>query len=161
MGNVVTNPDLKAVINRNSLFTVESVTYLGDTFVRNANRTNYFEGIFRKHVRLSIFAKKLGRLSTPAECIRKYSEACATPINLYCSPAIFSGLFCKNLLFLNAQLSSTVMYAFWVAVHLTRFVCERHIESSSVCSTGCWLTETLSCTTACRSFLDIYLDAEE
>ncbi len=91
-GNAVMNPDLKASINRNSLSTVEPVTYLGDTFVRNANRTNYFEGIFRKRVRLSIFAKKLGRLSTPAECISKFSEACATPINLKCSPAIFSGL---------------------------------------------------------------------
>ncbi len=81
-GNAVTNPDLKASMNRNSLSTVESVTYLGDTFTINANRANYYEGIFRKRVRLSIFANKLGRLSTPAECISKFSEACATPINL-------------------------------------------------------------------------------
>ncbi len=82
MGNAVMNPDLKTSINRNSLSTVEPVTHLGDTFARNANWTNYFERIFRKCVHLSFFAKKLGRLSTPAECIRKFSKACATPINL-------------------------------------------------------------------------------
>ncbi len=58
MGNAVTNPDLKATINRNSLSTVESVTYLGDTFAINTNRTNYFERILRKRVRRSIFCKE-------------------------------------------------------------------------------------------------------
>ncbi len=38
------------------------------------------------------FAKKLRRLSTPTEYIRKFAEACVIPIILYCSPAIFPGL---------------------------------------------------------------------
>ncbi len=92
IGNVVTDPDLKATINDNALSTVDTVTCLGGTFARNANWTNHVEGIFRKCVRLCFFAKKLRRLSTPAEYIRKFAEACVIPIILYCSPAIFPGL---------------------------------------------------------------------
>ncbi len=67
--NAVTDPDLKATINDNALSTVDTVTYLGVTFPRNAKWTNHDEGIFRECVRLSCFAKKLRRLSTPAEYI--------------------------------------------------------------------------------------------
>ncbi len=35
-GNAVTDPDLKANINGNALSEVESVTYLGVTFLNNA-----------------------------------------------------------------------------------------------------------------------------
>ncbi len=90
--NVVTDPDFKAIINDNALSTVDTVTYLGVTFARNAKWTNHVEGIFRKCVRLSFFKKKLRRLSTPAAYIRKFDEACVIPIILFCSPAIFPGL---------------------------------------------------------------------
>ncbi len=58
--------DLKATINDNALSTVDTVTNLGVTFAKNAKSTNHVEGIFRKCIRLSFFAKKLPRLSTPA-----------------------------------------------------------------------------------------------
>ncbi len=54
---------------------------------------NYFTGhsqYIRAHNK--VFAKKLRRLSTPAEYIRKFAEVCVIPIILYCSPAIFSEL---------------------------------------------------------------------
>ncbi len=60
-GNAVTDPDLKATINDNVLSTVDTVTCLGVTFARNAKWTNHVEGIFRKCVRLSFFAKKLAK----------------------------------------------------------------------------------------------------
>ncbi len=47
-GNTVTDPDLKACINGNTLSTVESVTYLGVTFSNNAKWTTHVEEIFRK-----------------------------------------------------------------------------------------------------------------
>ncbi len=61
-GNAVTEPDLKAAINDNALSTVDTVTYLGATFARKAKWTSHVEGIFRKCVSLSFFAKKLRRL---------------------------------------------------------------------------------------------------
>ncbi len=75
-------PDLKATINDNALSTVDTVNYLAVTFARTAKWTDHVEGIFRKYVRLSFFAKKLRRLSTPAEYIRKLAEACVIPIIL-------------------------------------------------------------------------------
>ncbi len=92
IGNAIIDHDLNATINDNALSTVDTVPYLVVTFARNANWTNHIEGIFRKCVRLSFFAKKLQKLSTPAEYIRKFAEACVIPIILYCSPAIFPGL---------------------------------------------------------------------
>ncbi len=83
-GNANIDPELDDIINDNALTTVDTVTYLGVTFARNAKWTNHGEGIFRKCVRLSFFAKKLRRLSTPAEYIRKFAEACVIPIILYC-----------------------------------------------------------------------------
>ncbi len=62
IGNAVTDRDLNATVNDNELSTVDTVTYLGVTFARNAKWTNQVEGIFRKCVRLSFFAKKLRRL---------------------------------------------------------------------------------------------------
>ncbi len=91
-GKAVTDPDLKANINGNTLSEVESVTFLGITFSNNAKWTAHVEDIFIKCVRLSFFAKKLRSLSTPAESIRKFVETCALPLILYCSPAIFPGL---------------------------------------------------------------------
>ncbi len=63
-GNGVIDSGLRATINGNALSMVDPVTYLGVTFTRNA--------------------KKLRRLSTPAEVIRKFAEACVIPIILYC-----------------------------------------------------------------------------
>ncbi len=45
--NAVTNPDLKANINGNTL-SVESVTYLGITFSNKAKWTVHVQDIFRK-----------------------------------------------------------------------------------------------------------------
>ncbi len=56
-GNAAINP--QATINGNVLFTVDSVTYNGIKFSTKAKWTNRVEGIFRKCVRLSFFAKKL------------------------------------------------------------------------------------------------------
>ncbi len=70
--NSVTDHYLKVAIIGNVLFMVDSVTYLGITFARNAKWTNHVERIFRKCVRLSFFAKKLRRSSTPVEFIRKF-----------------------------------------------------------------------------------------
>ncbi len=81
-GSAVTDPDLKAKINGNTLSEVESVTYLGVTFSNNAKWTAHVEDIFRKCVRLSFFVKKLRRLSTTAEFIRRFVETCVLPLIL-------------------------------------------------------------------------------
>ncbi len=57
-GNAVTDPDLKANINGNTLSEVEPVTYLGVSFSNKAKLTAYVEKIFRKCVRLSFFCKE-------------------------------------------------------------------------------------------------------
>ncbi len=62
-GNVVIDSGFRTTINGNALSTVDPVTYLGVTFTR--------------------IAKKLRRLSTPAEVIRKFAEACVIPITPY------------------------------------------------------------------------------
>ncbi len=130
-GKAVTDPDLKATINDKALPTVDSVTYLGVTFAKNAKWTNHVEGIFRKCVRLSFFAKKLRRLSTPAEYIRKFAEACAIPIILYCSPAIFPGLLKQDfaLLLRSIKLISNVCGLSFR--YLANLFYERHIKAST------------------------------
>ncbi len=82
-GNAVTDPDLKANINGNTLSEVESV------YVKWTAKVG---DILRKCVRLSLFVKKLRRLSTPTEFSPKFVETFALPLILYCSPAIFPGL---------------------------------------------------------------------
>ncbi len=70
-GNAITDLDLKANINGDTLSEVEPVTYLGVKFSNNAKWTAHVEDIFRKCVRLSFFVKKLRRLSTSAELSRR------------------------------------------------------------------------------------------
>ncbi len=81
--NAVTDPGLKVTISA-----VESVTYFWG-YIREKSK---LDGIFRNCVHLFFFAKKLRRLSTPAEFIRKFGESGVIPIILYCSPIIFPGL---------------------------------------------------------------------
>ncbi len=88
-------------------------------------------GIFRKSVRLSFFAKKLRRLSTPAEYIRKFAEAFVIPIILYCSPAIFPGLLKQDFALLRRSIKLISNICGLSFSHLTNLVCERHIKASS------------------------------
>ncbi len=88
-GNACTDPELKATINDNAQSTGESLTSPRVTIAR---KTNHAEGIFRKCVRLPFIAKKLRRLSTPAEFKSKFDDVCTIPIIHYCSSAIFPGL---------------------------------------------------------------------
>ncbi len=131
IGNAVTDPDLNSTINDNELSSVDAVTYLGVTFARNAKWTNHVEGIFRKCVRLSFFAKKLRRLSTPAEYIRNFAEACGIPIILYCSPAIFPGLLKQDFALLRRSIKLISNVCGLSFSYLTNLVCERHIKASS------------------------------
>ncbi len=78
-GNAVTDPDLKANINGNTLSEVASVAYLKLIFSKNAKCTTHVEDIFGKCIRLSFFVKKLRRLSTPDEFIRKFAAVCVLP----------------------------------------------------------------------------------
>ncbi len=92
---------------------------------------NHVEGIFRKCARLSFFAKKLRRLSTPAEYIRKFANACVIPIILYCSPAIFPGLL-KHDFALHRRSIKLISNECGLSFnYLTNRVCERHIKVSS------------------------------
>ncbi len=68
------------------------------------------------------FAKKLRRLSTPAEYICKFAEVGVIHIILYCSPAIFPG-FTRSI-----KLISNVCGLSFSC--LTNLVCERHIKAS-------------------------------
>ncbi len=67
--SAVTDPDVKATINDKALSMVDSVTYIGVTFARNAKWTNHVEGIFRKCVRLSF--------------LQKNSEGCQHLLSIY------------------------------------------------------------------------------
>ncbi len=130
-GNVVTDPDLKANINGNTLSEVESVTYHGDTFSYNAKWTAHVEDIFRKCERLSFFVKKLRRLSTPVEFIRKFVETCVLPLILYFSPAIFPGLLKHDFALLKRSIKLFSQVSGLSFSCLTNLVCERHIRTSS------------------------------
>ncbi len=57
-GNAVTDPDLKATINGNTLCTDESVAYLGVTFSNNAKEITHVE----ESARLSFYCKGYQRL---------------------------------------------------------------------------------------------------
>ncbi len=70
--------------------------------------------------RPSFFAKKLRRLSTPAEYIRKFAEACVIPIILYCSPALLR----RSIKLISNVCGLSFSY-------LTNLACERHIKASS------------------------------
>ncbi len=74
--SAIPNPDLKANINDKALSTVESVTYL-----RLHSRTiQNGPPVLMKFLEIAyaspFFEKKLQRLSTPTEFIRKFFEAC-------------------------------------------------------------------------------------
>ncbi len=124
-------PRFKTNINGNTLPEVESVTYLGVTLTNNANWAAHVEDIFRKCVHFSFFVKKLRRLSTPAEFIRKFVETCVLPLILYCFPAIFPGLLkhdfalLKRSIWLIGQVSGLSFSC------LVNLLCERHIKTSS------------------------------
>ncbi len=122
---------IQSTVFSNALSTVDSVTYLGVTFVRNAKWTNHVEGIFKKCVRLSFLAKKLRRLSTPAEYICKFAEACVIPIILYCSPAIFRGLLKQDFALLRRSIKLISNVCGLSFSYLTHLVCERHIKAST------------------------------
>ncbi len=130
-GNAVTDPDLKAAVNSNILSTVDSVAWFGVTFSRNARWTNHVEGIFRKCVLLSFFAKKLRRLLTPAEFIRKFSDACVIPITLNCSPAIFPGLLKQDFALHRRSIKLISNVCGLSFSNLTNLACDRHIKASS------------------------------
>ncbi len=51
--HVITDPELKASINSDTLSAVESVTHLGVIFSNNAKWTTHVEEIFKKSVRVS------------------------------------------------------------------------------------------------------------
>ncbi len=112
------DPDLNATINDSALSTVDTVNYLEVTFARNAKWTNHVEGIFRKCVRLSFFAKKL-------------AEACVIPIILYCSSAIFPGLLQQDFALLRRSIKLVSNVCGLIFSYLTNLVCERHIKTSS------------------------------
>ncbi len=130
-GNAATDPHLKANISGNTLSTVESVTYLGVTFWNNAKWSTHFEDIFRKCVRLSIFVKKLRRLSTPTAFIRKFVEAWVLPLIPYCSPAIFPGLLKHGFALFKRSIILISQVCGLSFSYLTNLVCERHIKASS------------------------------
>ncbi len=77
------------------------------------------------------FAKKLRRLSTPAEYIRKFAEACVIPIILYCSPAIFPGLLKQDFALLRRSIKFISNVCGLSFSPLTNLVCEHHIKASS------------------------------
>ncbi len=130
-GNAVTDPDLKANINGNTLSEVESVTYLGVTFSNNAKWTAHVEDIFRKCVRLCFLVKKLCRLSTPAEFIRKFVETRVLPLILYCSPTIFPGLLKYDFALLKRSINLISQVSGLSFSYLTNLPCQRHIKASS------------------------------
>ncbi len=129
--NAETGPSLKANINGDTLSEAESTTYLGVTFSNIAKWTVHDEDIFRKCVRLSFFVKKLRRLSTPNEFIRKFGEACALLIILYCSPAIFPGLLKRDFALLKRSIKLISQVSCLNFSYLTNLICERHIKASS------------------------------
>ncbi len=131
IGNAVIDPDLKATVNDNALSTVDTFTNLGVTVARNAKWTNHVEGIFRKCVHLSFFAKKLRSLSTPAEYIRKFAEACVIPIILYCSPTIFPELLKQGFALLRRSIKLISYVRGLSFSYLTNLVCEHHVKASS------------------------------
>ncbi len=92
--------------------------------------TIHAEEIFRTCVRLSFIVKKLQRLSTPTEYIRKFTEACVLPIILYCSSAIFPGL-PKHDFALPKRSLKLIRYVCGLSFsYLTNIVCECHIRAS-------------------------------
>ncbi len=124
-------PDLKATLNGNVPSSVDTVDYLGLTFARNTKLTNHVEGIFRKWVRLSFFARKLRRLSTPTEFILKFAEACVIPITLAVHQLSSLGFLIKILPFLGHHLSSPVKYP-WLTQLITSGIHLRETQSGPI-----------------------------
>ncbi len=77
------------------------------------------------------FVKKLRRLSTPAELIRRFVEAYVVPLILYCSPTIFPGLLKHDFALLKSSIKSISQVSGLSFSNLTNLLCERHFKSSS------------------------------
>ncbi len=71
-----------------------------------------------------LFAKKLKRLSTPAEYICKFAEACVIPIILYCLAAIFPGVPKQNFALLRRSITLISNVCDLSFSYLTNLVCE-------------------------------------
>ncbi len=129
-GNAVIDLDLKANINGNALSTVESVTYLGVTFSNNAKWTTHVDEIGIKCAHLSFFVKKLGRLSTLTEFIRKFVDVCALPFIFNCSLAILPELLKHDLALLKRSIK-LISHVYGLSFsHLTNLVVLLCIMSS-------------------------------
>ncbi len=135
-GNAVTDPGMKANTYNNTLSEVESVTYLGVIFSNNAKWIAHVEDIFRKCVRLSFFVKKLLRLPTPADFIRKFVETCVIPLILYCSPAIFPELLKHDFALLKRSIKLLSQVSGLNFSYLTNLLCERAAWCWAL--GGCW-----------------------
>ncbi len=75
--------------------------------------------------------KKFRRLSTSAELIHKFSEACILPLILYCSPAIFPELLKHDFALFNCSIKLISQVSGLSFSYLTNLPCERHINASS------------------------------
>ncbi len=78
-----------------------------------------------------LFVKKLRRLSTPVEFIRKFAEACVLPLILNYPPAIFPGLLKHDFALLTRSIKLISQVCGLSFSYLANFVCERHTKASS------------------------------
>ncbi len=84
--------------------------------------------IFLKVCTSLLLCKNLRRLSTLAEFIRKFAEACVLPLILYCSPVIFSWLFKHDLTLLKRSVKLISYVCGLSFSYHTNLISERHIK---------------------------------
>ncbi len=78
-------------------------------------------------MRTSLFFCK----ETPTEFIRKFVGTCVVPLILYCSPAIFPGLFKHEFALLKCSSKSISQVSGLRFSYLTNLLCERHVKTFS------------------------------
>ncbi len=72
------------------------VKYLGVHFNSNLTWSTHIDSVYTKCLKISFFIRRLRSLNIHKPLLWRLVFACAIPINLYCSPIIFSGLLNKD-----------------------------------------------------------------
>ncbi len=121
----------------NVLYKVESFIYARVTFSGNAKWNNHVEETLRKPL---VFEKKLRRLSTPDQFVRKLAEACIFSIVHHTSSLVY---FNTTLLFLDTNLSSSVMHLVFQNFKVSKIVFAK-VTPRHPLTLGCGLLEFIS-----------------
>lgn len=103
--------------------------YLGVFLSSDLSWTDHVQVIYRKLVKLSFYIKRLRQCKMPQHIILNFIQSCVIPVIIYCSPVVFPGLLCKDLIILKRGLKMISRVGGMRYDNLVNLVVTRHLSS--------------------------------